>query len=104
MFARLGEQAKDASTRSMESQMKRSSGPRSKRRNSKSCGCRSSGIDIEARMAVATEFACVSMEEFVDRNARNEWVEQMKLHVAHPTLADHHRLKDAWVKSGITQH
>ena len=55
-------------------------------------------------MAAATEFACVSMEEFVDRNARNEWVEQMKLHVAHPTLADHHRLKDAWVKSGITQH
>lgn len=55
-------------------------------------------------MAAATEFACVSMEEFVDRNARNEWVEQMKLHVAHPTLADHHRLKDAWVKSGIEQH
>ena len=98
-LARLDEQAKDALKRSMETHVKRSSGSGPKRKSSGA-----SGIDFDARMAAAAEFACVAMEEFVERNARIEWVEQMKLHATHPALADHPGPKDAWIQSAIEKH
>lgn len=54
-------------------------------------------------METAMEFACVAMENFVEGNARNEWVEQMKWLATHPTLANRARQKDAWVQSGIME-
>lgn len=94
-LARLDEHAKDALRRSTETHTKRSKGSGSERRSGLPRGRRSSSVNFDAKMAAVTDFARVAMEEFVERNARLEWVRHMKLHATHPTLADHLGPKDA---------
>lgn len=103
-LARLDEHAKDALRRSMETHTKRSRVSRSERSSGGPKRRRSSGLDFDEKMALVTDFARVAMEEFVERNARLEWLREMKLHATHPMLADHPGPKDEWVELAIKTH
>lgn len=52
-------------------------------------GRRGSARDFASKLQSAEEFASATMESFIERSARMEWMTKIQFHVAHPDLGAH---------------